>query len=193
VGDSRGDGALTYVCRKRPKYPNACGGVFAASSHVDGVIGERVVGFLQDKNRVVAVLKQHANGPEMEALHQREAELSDSLLALEQALKPPPGVPRLPIDRYWALVTEVEEERRQIHRRLAVTREATLLAEVLNVEWSLDEWEERPVGWQRSILKLIVERLEIAPVGQGGARLRKGNRFVGRAFDPERVKIKFAA
>jgi hypothetical protein len=130
----------------------------------------------------------------MEALHQREAELSDSLLALDQALKPPPGKPRMPIDRYWALVEEVEEERRQIHRRLAVTREATLLAETL--EFGGDAatvWAERDVHWRRSILRLVTERIEIGPGGQERSLRGKSGFFAGKTFDPERVRIKFAA
>jgi site-specific DNA recombinase len=199
VGDNRGgsrggDGSQTYVCRRRPKYPNACGRLCAAGAHVDRVVGERVVEFLQDRTRVMALLKQHAHGPEMEALHQREAELSDSLLALDQALKPPPGKPRMPIDRYWALVEEVEEERRQIHRRLAVTREATLLAETL--EFGGDAatvWAERDVHWRRSILRLVTERIEIGPGGQERSLRGKSGFFAGKTFDPERVRIKFTA
>jgi DNA invertase Pin-like site-specific DNA recombinase len=195
VGDNRGGtSSQTYVCRKRPRFPNACGSICASGPNVDRVVGERVVEFLQDRTRVMELLKQHAHGPEMEALHQREAELSDSLLALDQALKPPPGKPRMPIDRYWALVEEIEEERRQIHRRLAVTREATLLAETLEFgEDAAAVWAERGVQWRRSILRLVTERIEIGPGGQERALRGNAGFFIGKSFDPERIGIKFAA
>jgi hypothetical protein len=96
-----------------------------------------MVKLLNDRERVGALLRQHASGPELEALHERQRELNESLLALDQALKPPPGKPRLPLDRYWSLVEEIEAERDELNRRLAGTREAALLAETLSVDWDL--------------------------------------------------------
>jgi hypothetical protein len=145
------------------------------------------VELLNDRRRVETLLRQHASGPEMEALHERMAELNDSLTALDAALAPPPGKPRMPLPRYWQQVEGIEAERESITRRLAVTREASILAEALGVEWTEDEWTGRPLEWRRSIIKLCVERMELEPRGQGKGR-------VGPAvFDPERVRVKFSA
>lgn len=189
IGNKETDGRPSYACRKNPSRPNACGGVSASASHVDAIIGEQVADFLADSSRVAALLRQHAPGPEMDALHQREQELSDSLLALDQALKPPPGVPRMSIGRYYAAVAEVEAERREVHRRLAVSREASLLAETLDFgEDAAVEWDARPLAWRRAILKLITKRVELY---RAVAVHRQG--LYGTEFDRERVKVTFSA
>jgi hypothetical protein len=73
-------------------------------------------------------------------------ELNESLLALDQALRPPRGKPRMPIDRYWAAVEEVEEERDALMRRMATSREASLLAETLSLGREVSEaWQTRPL------------------------------------------------
>jgi len=189
IGGSEADGRLVYRCRRRPAQPNACGGVNATAAHVDARVDEEVTAFLVDSTRVAALLRHHAPGPEMEVLHQREQELSERLLALDRALKPPPGVPRMPINRYYAAVRDVEEERREVHRRLAVSRQASLLAETLDFgEEAAKEWAARPTPWKRAILKLVTERIEI----HRGMQIHRQGLY-GTEFDPERVKIKFAA
>lgn len=177
-----------YCCKKRPAQPNACGSISASSADVDAVIGEKVCDFLADSARVAALLRHVAPGPEMDALHAREQELTESLLAVEQALRPPPGVPRMPLDRYYKAVAEIEVERREVHRRLAVNREASLLAEALDFgEDATPEWEARPMAWRRAILKLITKRIEVRPAPTGGVPGRRGARF-----DPSRVVVTFA-
>lgn len=189
IGGSEGDGRLSYNCRKRPKVPGACGGINITAKYVDDLVGEQVAEFLADRARVATLLREHDSGPGFEALHQREQELSDNLLALDQALKPPRGVLRMPIDRYYAVVTEIEAERREIHRRMAVSREASLLVETLDFGGQGAEvWQDRPITWKRAILRLVTERIEIHRATQHG---RPG--LHGTEFDPERVKIKFAA
>jgi site-specific DNA recombinase len=187
VGDRDRRGLPTYKCRKRRHERSACGGVEALCGPVDAVVGEQLVEFLNDRERVGALLRQHASGPEMEALHERIAELNDSLTALDAALNPPAGKPRMPLPRYWAQVESIEAERESITRRLAVTREASILAEALSVEWTEEEWTGRPLEWRRAILRLCVERMELEPRGQGKGREGPA------VFDPERVRVKFSA
>jgi site-specific DNA recombinase len=103
-GNSSAKGDPRYACRKRPGKPDACGGTGALCTPVDAKVGAEVIAFLNDRESVSALLRQHAPGPELEALHQRQTELNESLLALDQALNPPPGVRRLPLDRDWAQV-----------------------------------------------------------------------------------------
>jgi hypothetical protein len=176
------------VRRKRPREPNACGRVNATLSYVDDLVAEQVSKFLNDRPRVLTVLRQHAKGAELEALHARQEELNESLVVLDLALNPPPGKPRMPLDRYWAQVEAIEEERTLIHRKLAVTREVALLTETLDVEWTPELWAKQPLEWRRSILRPVAERIELHRPTKGA---RPG--LYGTEFDPERVKIKFAA
>lgn len=178
----------TYVCRKRPKEPNACGRVNATLSYVDDLVAEQVSEFLNDRPCVLKLLRQHAKGAELEALHARQEELNESLVVLDSALNPSPGKSRMPLDRYWAQVEDIEDERALIQRKLAVTREAALLTETLNVEWTPELWAEQTLEWRRSILRLVTERIELHRPTKAA---RPG--LYGTEFDPERVKIKFAA
>jgi DNA invertase Pin-like site-specific DNA recombinase len=185
--DSRYD-RPTYICRKRHAYPNACGKVQATESHVDAFIAEQVSDFLNDRTRVMALLRQHAQGAELEALHDRQHELNESLVAYDAALNPPPGKPRMSLERYWAQVEAIEAERTEIQRKLAVTREAALLTETLGIEWSPETWNSQPLEWRRAMLKLITERIELR---QPTVRGRKG--LYGTEFDKSRVVVKFSA
>lgn len=184
-GKGRG---FTYVCR--PHFEgdsDACGKVSVVGALAEGRVREEVVAFLADKERVTALLRRHAGGPELDALHDRINVLSESLVALGKALNPPPGVPRMPLPVYYQQATAIEEERGELKRRLAVTREAALLAEVLTSGNPAKEWDARSLEWKRTILNLTTESIVIEPRG-------KGSVIPGRnAFDPERVKIKFAA
>jgi site-specific DNA recombinase len=184
--DSRTDCA-TYICRKRHAYPKACGSVSAMLNLVDEFIAEQVSNFLMDRTRVLALLRQHAQGAELDALHDRQHELNESLVALDAALNPPAGKPRMSLPRYWTQVESIEAQRTLIQRKLAVTREASLLTETLGVEWSPDVWQAKPLEWRRAVLKLITERIELRrPTTRG----RPG--LYGTQFDSSRVVVKFA-
>jgi site-specific DNA recombinase len=181
----------TYVCRPRFEGDDACRKISVSASHVEQRITSLVVDFLADKERVTKLLRKSA-GPELDAIHERIGELGDSLHALAQALNPPPGVPRMPLETYYEQAAIIEAERQELHKRMAVNREAALLAEVLSFEDAEMEWSTRPLHWQRQILKLVTESIVIEPRGKllpkDDPRFRPG--FNG--FDPERVKITFA-
>jgi hypothetical protein len=111
-------------------------------------------------------------------------------LALANALNPPPGVPRMPLPVYYEQMSVIEAEREQLHRRLAVTRQAAMLAEVLTFENAAREWDNRPLHWQRAILKLVTKRIVVEPRGKGGGPRDAAGRSL---FDAERIKVDFAA
>jgi site-specific DNA recombinase len=182
----------TYVCRPRFEGDDACRKISVSAPHVEARVTALVVEFLADKERVGALLRKHAAGPELDAIQSRIAELGDSLHALAQALNPPPGIPRLPLESYFEQAALIEEERKELHKRMAVTREAALLAEVLEFTDAAKEWKSRSLHWRRSILKLVTESIVIEPRGKllprDDPRFRPG--FNG--FDPERVSITFA-
>lgn len=185
------DGTPIYRCRKRPAEPGACGGMSATAAFVDAVINEMVVTFLTNRRRVEALLQQYRlDGPEMAAIDARYADLQENKMALEEAaFNPPPGMKRLPRERYWELRNGIEQEQELLQRRRLVNREAEPLRAALKVTWTVETWQAKPLEYRRAIIKLVTERIEIArdPM-HGGAR--KGQ--LGGRFNPERVKIKMA-
>src|SRR6266540_2632248 len=139
-------GKFTYACRPKFEGDGACRKISVLGARADEVVRGKVVEFLSDRERVNA--------------------LSESLLALAKALNPPPGVPRMPLPAYYEQVAAIEAEREQLHRRLAITRSTALLAEVLAFEDAAEEWDSRPLHWQRAILKLVTKRIVMEPRGK---------------------------
>jgi DNA invertase Pin-like site-specific DNA recombinase len=180
-----------YVCRPRFEGDAACRKISVSAPHAEERVTSLVLDFLADMGRVTKLLRRAA-GPELDAIQERIAELGDSLHALAEALNPPPGVPRLPLATYYEQAAIIEAERKELHRRMAVTREAALLAEVLEFEDAEKEWGTRSLNWRRTILKLVTESIVIQPRGKllpkDDPRFRPG--FNG--FDPERVSVTFA-
>jgi hypothetical protein len=126
----------------------------------------------------------------MAAIDARYAELEDNRLALERAaFNPPQGVKRLPIERYWDLRIEIEWEQEQLQRRRYVNRDAHPLREALGQEWTVEDWRSRALEWRRAVIRLVVERIEVArKVGHGGAE--RGH--LGAVHNPDRIKVKLA-
>jgi hypothetical protein len=91
------------------------------------------------------------------------------------------------LSTYYEQAKIIEAERQELHRRLAVTREAAILIEVLEFEDAGAEWDRRPLEWKRTILRLVTKRIAIEPRGKGSVIPGKNT------FDPTRVKIEFAA
>jgi hypothetical protein len=96
----------------------------------------------------------------------------------------------MPLPVYYEQVSAIEAEREQLHRCLAVTREAGMLAEVLTFEDAAEEWDSRPLHWKRAILKLVTKRIVVEPRGKGGGPRDAAGRSV---FDADRIKVEFAA
>jgi DNA invertase Pin-like site-specific DNA recombinase len=183
-------GQPVYVCRRRPSQPGACSGISIFVSYLDAKVDGEVVAFLNDKQRAHALLDQHRlETPQMAAIDARYAELEDNRLALEQAaFNPPQGVKRLPTERYWELRAEIEREQETLQRRRVVNRDALPLREALREEWTVEKWGSKPLEWRRAIIRLVTERIEV----HKPAMLEHRGRL-GAQFDPDRVKIKFAA
>lgn len=183
-------GTPVYVCQKRPAQPGACGGISVQAARVEARVNDEVIGFLNDKRRMEALFQQHSlDGPEMRVIDARYAELEDYKMALEEAaFDPPPGVRRLPRERYWELRTQIEEEQEQLQRRRVMNREAEPLRVALKNSWTEESWQARPLEWRRAIIRLVTERIEVR---RPTVVARRGR--VGGQFDPERVRIKFAA
>jgi hypothetical protein len=98
-------------------------------------------------------------------------------------------VERLPEERYFELWTEIRREQEQLQRRRFVNRDAHPLREALGREWTVEAWEIEPLEWRRAVIRLVVERIEVArKVGHGGAE--KGH--LGAVHNPNRIKVKLA-
>jgi site-specific DNA recombinase len=181
----------TYVCRPRFEGDEACRKISVSAPHAEQRVTALVVEFLADKERVTKLLRRAA-GPELDAIHERIAELSDSLHALAQALNPPPGVPRMPLATYYEECSKIAAERDELHKKMAITRDGALLAEVLSFEDAATEWKARSLHWRRSILRLITESIVIEPRGKllpkNDPRFRPGY----NGFDETRVRVTFA-
>jgi site-specific DNA recombinase len=179
-----------YHCKRRPSQPGACGGVVILVSKLDAKVDEEVVAFLNDKQRAQALLNQHRlETPEMAAIDARYAELEDNKLTLERAaFNPPQGVKRLPTERYWGLRAEIEREQETLQRRRIVNRDAQPLREALREEWTEEKWRSRALEWRRAVIRLVVERIEVARTPRRGAT--KGH--LGAIHNPDRVRVKLA-
>jgi site-specific DNA recombinase len=190
IGD-KDKGVPTYVCKKRPAEPEACGGVTVRAENLEARVDIEVVDFLNEKRRMEVLLGQHKkSGSELAAIDARYDELEDNKLALEEAaFNPPAGINRLPRERYWELRTTIDQEQEQLQRRRVVNREAEPLRAATKQTWTVVSWREKPLEYRRAILALVIERIEVARVAHGTAK--RG--MLGGQHDPERVKIKFAA
>jgi hypothetical protein len=85
-------------------------------------------------------------------------------------------------------VEQVETERAQLQRKLAVTREAALLTETMNVDWTPELWGEQDLTWRRAMLKLVTLRVALHKATKRGGTPG----LYGMEFDPERIKVTFA-
>jgi DNA invertase Pin-like site-specific DNA recombinase len=182
----------TYVCRPRFEGDQACRKISVSAPHAEARVTALVIEFLADKERVNRLLLHQADPELVAKIQAREAELTESMHALGQALNPPPGVPRMPLETYYEQAAIIEAERQEARRRLAVTREAALLNEVLEFEDAAHEWEARSLHWKRQILKLVTSSIVIEPRGKLLAKDDPRYQPGFNAFDPDRIQIAFA-
>jgi hypothetical protein len=98
----------------------------------------------------------------------------------------------MPLQTYYEQAAIIEAERQELHRRMAITREAALLAELLSFEDAAHEWRTRSLHWRRQILRLVTSSIVIEPRGKLLAKDDPRYQPGFNAFDPERVHITFA-
>jgi site-specific DNA recombinase len=187
---SRDPEEFSYRCRRKTKVRDdgACGKLFITGPLADNEVSRRTIAWISNRENVTNLLFKYADRSNLGEIQARVNELTESLNALSKALTPPPGVPRMPLETYYARAAEIEEERRSLGRRLAVTREAGMLSELLEMDDVEAEWNARPVAWRRAILKLVTLSVVIEPRGKGPS----GQRAHLRTFDPSRIEVQFA-
>jgi Recombinase len=196
---SRDPNEFSYQCRRRyssgPR-AGACGQVWITGAFADGEVARQVVEWLSNRDNrdnIERMLLRSADPAEVEKIHTRIAELTEYKHDLYRALAPTQaeiakGIPRMPLEAYQERVIELETERRAQLQRLAVTREAAMLAALLEVPDVAAEWYAQPIRWRRTILNLVTESIVIEQRGKSepGVTPRR------RKFDPTRIKIQFA-
>jgi DNA invertase Pin-like site-specific DNA recombinase len=190
IGDTD-DGAKTYVCKKRPAEPGACGGIVVRATLAEAKVRGEVVAFLNDSPRVEALLNHYRlDDPAQAAIDARFAELEEAKAALEDdRYNPPPGMKPLPAERYWTRRGEIEAEQEQLQRRRVVSREAEPLRAALRETWTEEAWRAKPLEYRRAVLRIACQRIEVTrDERQGGAK--KGQ--LGGTHNPERVRVTFA-
>jgi site-specific DNA recombinase len=182
-----------YVCRPRFEGDQACRKISVSAPHAEARVTALVVEFLADKERVSRLLLRQAPPDLVAKIQAREAELATALNDLSRArFAPPRGVPRMSDQTFYELAAEIEAERQENSRRLAVTREAATLNDVLGFEDAAHEWETRPLHWRRNVLTLVTKSIVIEPRGKLLAKSDPRYQPGFNAFDPERVRITFA-
>jgi site-specific DNA recombinase len=181
---------FAYRCRNKTRIRDdgACGKLQITGSLADHEVNRRVIAWISNRQNVESLLFRYADKEDVAAIQARIAELTESMARLGRALNPPPGVPALDLDVYYEEVAKIEEERKTQHRRLAVTREAGMLTELLEIDDLEAEWNARSVQWRRAILKLVTLSIAVEPRGKG----IKGQAAHLRKFDSTRIKIQFA-
>jgi site-specific DNA recombinase len=187
---SRDPDEFAYRCRSKTKVRDdgACGRLFITGPLADTEVSRRTIAWISDRENVTKLLYSYADKSNLAQIQARVNELTENLHALGQALNPPPGVPRMPLETYYEQARLIETERKGLHRQMATTREAGMLSELLEIDDLEAEWHGRSVRWRRAILKLVTLSIVIEPRGKGP----KGQRANLRTFDPTRVSITFA-
>jgi hypothetical protein len=187
---SRDPEEFSYRCRRKTKVidDGACGKLFITGPLADTEVSRRTIAWLSNRENITNLLYRYADRNNLAEIQAREAELTTALQDLAEArFNPPPGVQRMTDEMYYGLVAEVQAERQENHRRLAVTREAGMLSELLEVKDLETEWHGRSVHWRRAMLKLVTLSIVIEPRGKrpSGQRAHLGT------FDPSRIKMQF--
>jgi site-specific DNA recombinase len=188
----RDPGEFSYRCRRKTmvRDDGACGKVQITGSLADEEVSRRTIAYISDRDKIRRILLTYADKANLDAIQARVAQLTEDRQALYDArFTPPPGMPRLPDSIYYEKLKAIEDERNALMRSSVVTREAGMLAELLELEDVEAEWNARPVQWRRAILKLVTLSIVIEPRGKG---CEPGTRPHERRFDPTRIKIAFA-
>jgi hypothetical protein len=155
----------------------------------DEFVTSAMLDYLSDPQWIVALMRKHAKGTEIQAMADRLTELhSNERLLQRDRYNPPKGERRLDHEIFDMLMSEIERERREIEHRMQASRENAMLAETLRFGGGMaEEWGERSDDWRRAIIRMVTVRIEVMPRGRGG---EPGQPY--RLFDASRIHIAFA-
>jgi site-specific DNA recombinase len=166
-------GKRAYSCRKGAGL-GGCGSLVTLAEPVEGEVRQYVIGKLCDpKYRKQLVRLAESTVDESESLADQLAEAEaqrDRLLDLYLEQK----VTKAAYERRYEALTEGIEA---LHRKVFAAPEHSVLRDLPpTVEQLAAMWDEKGIGFQRQLIDLVIQRVEVLP-GQAGRR----------AFDPGRL------
>lgn len=167
------NGKRAYSCRKGAGL-GGCGSRVILAEPVEDEVRQYVIGKLCDpkyRKRLARLADSAADESESLADQLAEAEAQrDRLLDLYLEQK----VTKAAYERRYEALTEAIEA---LHRKVFTAPEHSVLRQLPPTVEQLDAlWEERGIGFQRQLIDLVIQRVEVRP-GQRGRR----------AFDPARL------
>lgn len=167
------NGKRAYSCRKGPGL-GGCGSLVTLAEPVEREVREYTIGKLCDpkyRKRLARLSESKAERNESLADRLGEAEAQRELL-LDLCLEGKVTKPAYE-KRFAALSATIED----LQRRVFSTPETTILRDLpLNVDQLDRLWNDKGIGFQRQLIDLVIERLDVLP-GQPGRR----------EFDPGRL------
>jgi DNA invertase Pin-like site-specific DNA recombinase len=167
------NGKRAYSCRKGPGL-GGCGSLVTLAEPVEREVRQYVIGKLCDpkyRKRLVRLSESSASRTESLADRLGEAEAQRDLL-LDLYLENKVSKPAYE-KRFAALSASIED----LQRKVFTTPETSILRDLpLTVEQLDRLWNDKGIGFQRQLVNLVIDRLEVLP-GQPGRRV----------FDPARL------
>lgn len=167
------NGKRAYSCRKGPGL-GGCGSLVTLAEPVEREVREYVIGKLCDpkyRKRLARLSESSANRTDSLADRLGEAEAQRDLL-LDLYLEGKVTKPAYE-KRFAALSASIED----LQRRVFTTPETSILRDLpLTVDQLDCLWDDKGIGFQRQLIDLVIERLDVLP-GRPGHR----------AFDPARL------
>jgi hypothetical protein len=167
------NGRRAYYCRKGAGL-GGCGGISTLAEPVEAEVRQYVIGKLCDpsyRKQLVRLAETAADESESLADQLADAEAQrDMLLDLYLEKK----VTKVAYERRYTALTESIEA---LGRKAFTAPEQSVLRDLpLTVE-QLDElWDDKGIGFQRQLIDLVIQRVEVLPGQQGR-----------KTFDPSRL------
>lgn len=167
------NGKRGYYCRKGAGL-GGCGGISTIAEPVEDEVRQYVIGKLCDpayRRQLVRLAETAVDESESLADQLADAEAQrDMLLDLYLEKK----VTKVAYERRYAALTESIEA---LGRKAFTAPEQSVLRDLPPTVEQLDElWEEKGIGFQRQLIDLVIQRVEVLPGQQGR-----------KTFDPSRL------
>ena len=174
-GSPDGAGGYRYTCSKQPGRPATCGGLTISGTPVDRMVSAAVIDALADA-RVRAGTKRV--GVSDGVVQRAEAEVTEiETLRQEYAQEAAAGDLK---PGEWRAVREGLDRRQREAERILSAWAPNLRAVLSDVPTGRSEveawWQGAPMRRRREVVQVLVERVDVAPVGRGARR-----------FDPARL------
>jgi len=160
-----------YACRTLDHYGRqiGCGKIVRLADPVEALVSEAVLARFESEDLTALV------APDAPAeLHELAAQLVEDRRRLEQANQDRyrrAGDPlRLDLRDFARIRAEIEDAMDSVRRRMARLEQGQTLASIPIGKTLREAWYAADLGWRRTVLSLVVERVKLLP-GHPGSRL----------------------